>query len=188
MEVLRTRFPEVLILVPDIFRDERGWFLESYNRRGLGKVGIQVEFVQDNHSYSKSKGTLRGLHFQNAPGAQSKLVRCLRGAILDVFVDIRNGSPSRGEWGSTVLTSSYLRQAFIPKGFAHGFLTLEDDTEVEYKVDAFYDRSLDRSIRFDDPELGIEWGVSRPILSAKDASAPRLRDSDCNLEYEGKVI
>lgn len=179
-------FPEVLIIEPKVFRDDRGWFSESYNQKEYGAMGIGCTFVQDNHSCSKRKGTIRGLHFQNCPFAQSKLVRCVQGSIMDVMVDIRKGSANRGSWTSIELSSQNLLQVFIPIGFAHGFLTLEDDTEVEYKVDSYYDRASDRSIRWDDPDIGILWGVKSPILSQKDASAHRLKDVDCNLEYKGK--
>ena len=187
MTIIRTRFPEVLVIEPKAFKDKRGWFIESYNRRQLSSLGIHVEFVQDNHSYSRSKGTIRGLHFQKEPGAQSKLVRCVRGAIRDVVVDIRNGSPTQGKWESFQLSSKNMKQVFIPKGFAHGFLTLEDRTEVEYKVDSYYDKALERCIRYDDPDLGIDWQVASHILSEKDVTALRLRDVDINLEFERKV-
>jgi dTDP-4-dehydrorhamnose 3,5-epimerase len=180
-------FPEVLVIETEAFEDDRGWFLESYNRKEYEDMGVSCAFVQDNHSFSTEKGTLRGLHFQNHPQAQSKLVRCVRGSIKDVVVDIRRGSPNLGRWATTELSSRNMTQVFVPKGFAHGFLTLEDDTEVEYKADAYYDRTSDRSIRWDDPDIGIPWGISSPILSQKDASAPMLKDADCNLRYvEGR--
>lgn len=158
--------------------------MESYNWRELSSLGINATFVQDNHSYSTRKGVIRGLHFQNDPMAQCKLVRCVRGLIQDVVVDIRRGSPTRGRWVSTMLSSKNKRQVFVPKGYAHGFLALEDHTEVEYKVDTYYEKSLDRSIRWDDPDIGIRWRIRKPILSDKDACAPRLRDVDCSFVYE----
>jgi len=179
-------FPEVLIVEPKVFKDDRGWFSESYYQKEYEAMGIGCAFVQDNHSCSKWKGTIRGLHFQNPPFAQSKLVRCVRGSMMDVVVDIRRGSANRGSWASIELSSQNMLQVFIPIGFAHGFLTLEDDTEVEYKVDSYYDRASDRSIRWDDPDICIVWGVKSPILSQKDAYAPRLKDVDCNLENKEK--
>ena len=160
------------------FGDTRGWFTESYNKERLANEGIEVEFVQDNHSYSARKGTLRGIHFQKGHKAQSKLVRCTRGAILDVAVDLRKGSATYKKWWSYELSEENQRQLFIPKGFGHGFVTLEDDTEVQYKVDEYYSKEHDRSIRYDDPELVIDWQVEDPVLSEKDLAAPLLADSD----------
>ncbi|PKL26958.1 MAG: dTDP-4-dehydrorhamnose 3,5-epimerase [Firmicutes bacterium HGW-Firmicutes-15] len=162
------------------FTDSRGWFTESYNKRQLAEQGIGVEFVQDNHSYSACKGTLRGIHFQKEPKAQSKLVRCTRGAILDVVVDLRKGSATYKQWWSYKLSAENCKQLFIPKGFGHAFVTLEDDTEIQYKVDEYYSKEHDRSIRYDDPELAIDWQVKAPILSEKDLAAPPLADSDAD--------
>jgi len=181
MNAFQAMLPEVLLLEAIIHRDDRGWFMESYVKGLMKPLGVDVDFIQDNHSFSLQKGTLRGLHFQNEPMAQSKLVRCTRGSMLDVIVDIRKDSPTFRKWVSLELTSTNMRQIFIPKGFAHGFVTLEDNTEVQYKVDNFYSKEYDRSVRFDDPDLGIDWVVPRPVLSNKDAKAPFLKDSDCNL-------
>ncbi len=181
MKSTHASLPGVVLLEPAVHRDERGWFMESYVLERMKAKGVDVTFVQDNHSFSLHRGTLRGLHFQNEPMAQSKLVRCTRGSILDVVADIRRDSPTFRHWASLELTSMNMRQVFVPKGYAHGFLTLEDSTEVQYKVDNYFDKRSDRNIRYDDPDLGIEWTIERPILSDKDANAPFLKDSDCNL-------
>ena len=149
----------------------------------LADAGIDVDFIQDNRSFSAEKGTLRGLHCQLNPTAQSKLITCIRGTILDVAVDIRKGSPTYMKWVSVELSGENKKSFFIPKGCLHGFLTLTDDVEVMYKVDEFYSPTDDRSIRFDDPELGVEWGIENPILSQKDTNAPLLRDSDVDFNY-----
>ena len=181
MKAFRSVLPGVLLLEPSVHRDGRGWFLESYVMGVMRSLGIDAAFVQDNHSFSLRRGTLRGLHFQNEPMAQSKLVRCTRGSISDVIVDVREDSPTFRQWISLELTSTNMRQVYIPKGYAHGFVTLEDNTEVQYKVDNYYSQENDRFVRYDDPDLGIAWAVENPILSEKDARAPFLKDSDCNL-------
>ena len=183
MKVIETELPEVLIIEPRVFEDERGWFMESYSYRVFKELGIDVVFVQDNHSYSKKKGTLRGIHFQNDPMAQSKLVRCTRGRILDVAVDLRKGSPTYKKWIMLALSEENKRMLFIPRGFGHAFLTLTDDVEVQYKVDQYYSKEHDRSIRWNDPDIGIDWPIKDPILSEKDRNAPFLKDSDCNFIY-----
>ena len=183
MQTIKTKLDGVYIIEPRVFGDHRGWFMETYSKEKLKELGIAVEFVQDNHSYSAEKGTLRGLHFQNNPKGQSKLIRCTEGKILDVAVDIRTGSPTYKEWISVELSSENKKQLFIPKGFAHGFVTLTDDVEVEYKVDEYYSAENDRSIRYDDSEIGVEWGINDPILSEKDLKAPFLKDSDANFKY-----
>ncbi len=183
MKIVETSLPGVLIIEPQVFEDGRGWFMETYSRLKLSKQGIDIEFVQDNHSLSVPKGTLRGLHFQNNPKAQSKLLRCTRGVILDVAVDIRRGSPDYRKWVAVELSADNKKQLFIPKGFAHGFVTLVDNCEVQYKVDEYYAPECDRGIRFDDPEIGVDWDVTNPVLSAKDAKSPFLKDSDCNFSY-----
>lgn len=188
MQIIKTKLEGAYTIEPKVFGDLRGWFMETYSKEKLIEVNIMVDFVQDNHSYSAQKGTLRGLHFQNNPKAQSKLVRCTRGRILDVAVDLRVGSPTYKEWISVELSSENKRQLFIPKGFAHGFLTLTDDVEVEYKVDEYYSLKNDRSIRYDDDEIGVEWDVKDPILSEKDLTAPLLRNSDNNFIYELRRI
>ncbi len=162
---------------PRRYSDERGFFSEVWREDSLRKAGLNVHFVQDNHSYSKARGVLRGLHFQLPPAAQDKLVRVARGAIFDVAVDIRKASPSFGRWVGLVVSAESWNQIFVPKGFAHGFITLEDDTEVLYKTSAAYSSEHERSVRFDDPAIGIEWpSTAPPILSAKDAAAPFLAD------------
>ena len=183
MEKIETSLPGVLIIEPKVFGDNRGWFMETWSKTKMEHMGLSIDFVQDNQSYSAQKGILRGLHFQNNPSAQCKLVRCTRGAILDVAVDIRKGSPNYCKWVAVELSAENKRMLLLPKGFAHGFVTLTDDVEVQYKVDADYDPARDRSIRFDDPAIGVDWGVSNPILSEKDKNAPLLKDSDCNFVY-----
>lgn len=183
MNVIKTTLEEVLIIEPNIFSDQRGWFTETYSQAKFKEIGINTIFVQDNQSYSFAKGTLRGLHFQLNPKAQTKLVRCSKGKILDVAVDIRKGSPSYKQWVAIELSDENKKQIFIPKGFAHGFLTLTDNVEVQYKVDECYSPTHDRSIRFDDPDIGINWGVKLPYISTKDQNAPLLSDSDSNFVY-----
>ena len=184
MKVIETEIPGVLIVEPAVFGDHRGWFCETWNRQKLHDAGIDADFVQDNQSYTKAKGTLRGLHFQQNPMSQAKLVRVVRGAVLDVAVDLRKGSPTYLKHVGVELSAENKRQFFIPKGFAHGFLTLTDDVEFVYKVDAPYAPDCDRSVRFDDPEIGVDWSCEEPSLSDKDIKAPLLRDSDCNFVFE----
>ncbi len=180
MKITRTKVKDVLIIEPDIFEDARGWFIESYNKKKLMGLGIDIDFIQDNRSFSKTKGTLRGLHFQNNPHSQSKLVNCTKGAVLDVTVDLRKHSPTYKEWVSIELTEKNKRQLFIPKGFAHGFITLTDNAEFQYKVDNYQHEESERRIRFDDPEIGVIWGNENPILSEKDKDAPFLKNCDVN--------
>ncbi|MBE6773875.1 MAG: dTDP-4-dehydrorhamnose 3,5-epimerase [Ruminococcaceae bacterium] len=178
MKVIATDLPEVKIVEPQVFGDNRGWFYESYSYEKLRNEGIDVKFIQDNRSYSKEKGTLRGIHFQKSPMAQSKLITCTRGKILDVAVDLRKDSPDYLRWVSVELSEENKLMLFIPKGFGHGFLTLSEDVEVLYKVDEYYSKEHDRSIRFDDKTIGINWGIDDPVLSEKDRNAPPLCDSD----------
>lgn len=185
MEVTQTELPDVKIVVPRVFGDSRGWFMESWSERDMEKAGLHLAFLQDNHSFSAQKGTLRGLHFQKNPFAQAKLVRCARGAIMDVAVDIRRGSPFFGKWIAVELSAENKRQLFIPRGFAHGFLTMTDDVEILYKADQYYSPEADRSIAWNDPAIGVEWGVTSPILSLKDQNAPLLAYSDANFVYGG---
>jgi dTDP-4-dehydrorhamnose 3,5-epimerase len=179
MKIEKTSLEDVIIIIPQVFSDERGWFKETYSKSKFCEIGINTEFIQDNHSWSKSMGVIRGLHFQNPPFAQAKLVRCTRGLILDVAVDLRRDSANYLKWTSIELSADNHKQLFIPRGFAHGFLTLSDDVEVEYKVDAPYSKQSERSIRFDDPDISIKWPIEHPILSDKDRLAPYLRDCDC---------
>lgn len=178
MKVERCAIPDVLLIEPVRHGDARGFFSEVWSRRSLAAHGLDVEFVQDNHAHSAQKGVLRGLHFQRPPSAQGKLVRVARGAILDVAVDIRAGSPTYGQHVAVELSAENWRQLWVPRGFAHGYLTLEPDTEVLYKTDAYYDRAADAGIAWNDPAFGIAWPVETGsvILSDKDRSAPRLAD------------
>jgi dTDP-4-dehydrorhamnose 3,5-epimerase len=168
----------VMELRPRKFGDERGFFSEIWNGAAMAEAGFDLAFVQDNHSYSAARGVLRGLHFQLPPAAQDKLVRVSRGAIYDVVVDIREGSPTFGRWAGLIVSAELWNQVLIPRGFAHGFVTIEEHTEVQYKVTSPYRPDLERSIRFDDPQIGIDWplAASEVQLSAKDRNAPLLRD------------
>jgi len=178
LQLIDTALAEVKILVPARFGDARGYFSETYNKATLAKFGIDVDFIQDNHSLSRPVGTLRGLHFQRKPYAQTKLVRVLRGAIFDVAVDIRHGSPSFGQIATATLSAENGWQLFVPAGFAHAFVTLEPDTEVAYKVDNYYAPDCDGGIIWNDKTIGIEWPLPAggPILSGKDAALPRLAE------------
>ncbi len=180
MKLEKTKIDGAYIIEPDVFGDNRGWFYESYSQKKFEELGIDTVFVQDNRSFSAEKGTLRGLHCQTNPMAQTKLLTCLRGEIFDVAVDIRKDSPTYLQWQGVVLSGENKKMFYIPEGCLHGFLTLTDDVEVTYKVNRFYSAENDRSVRFDDPDLGVEWGIENPILSAKDASAPLFKDSDIN--------
>lgn len=183
MKLINTEIPDVKLVEPQIFGDNRGWFYESYSFEKLKALGIETVFVQDNRSFSAEKGTLRGIHFQKTPCAQTKLICCTKGEILDVAVDLRRGSPTYLKWVSAVLTEENKRMLYIPKGFGHGFVTLTDNVEVLYKVDDYYSKENDRSIRFDDKEIGVDWGVNLPVLSEKDKNAPFLCDSDVDFVY-----
>jgi dTDP-4-dehydrorhamnose 3,5-epimerase len=178
MEIKALDLPGAYLLNPKRFRDVRGFFVEQYNKQTLAAHGLLFNFVQDNLSLSERSGTIRGLHFQPPPSAQTKLVSVLSGAILDVFVDIRSGSPTYGRHVAVELTAENGMQVLVPHGFAHGFCTLADDTMVQYKVDAHYDPARDLGLLWNDPDLGIRWPVSaeRAILVDKDRSQPRLRD------------
>ncbi|WEX10241.1 dTDP-4-dehydrorhamnose 3,5-epimerase [Chelativorans sp. AA-79] len=174
----------VLEIVPRRFADERGFFSETYNAGDLAAAGIRLDFVQDNHSLSISPGTVRGLHFQKPPFAQDKLVRVVRGAVFDVAVDIRAGSPTFGQWVGVELSAARWNQLLVPRGFAHGFMTIEPETEVTYKVTAPYSRDHDCAIRFDDPAIGIDWPAGfTPLLSPKDRAAPLLAGLDTGFRY-----
>ena len=177
---------DVKVITPSIVRDDRGFFSETYSRRALSEAGIDAEFVQDNHSLSRARGVLRGLHFQTEPFAQGKLVRVLRGSIFDVAVDIRRGSATFGQHVSCVLSAENWSQMWVPVGFAHGFCTLEPDTEVFYKVTAAYAPHCDKGIAFDDPDLAIAWPISasNAVLSDRDRRHPRLRDLPAEFTYQ----
>jgi dTDP-4-dehydrorhamnose 3,5-epimerase len=173
-----TELPGVWTFTPKIFGDARGWFTESYSQKTLEPELGNLSFVQDNHSRSTQKGTVRGLHFQTPPAAQDKLVRVLKGSVLDVAVDIRHGSPMFGKHVAVTLDAKTGRQLFVPKGFAHGFITLEPDTEIFYKVTAYYSAEHDRGMLWSDPALRIDWGLAPElaVVSDKDKSLPRLAD------------
>jgi dTDP-4-dehydrorhamnose 3,5-epimerase len=175
----------VVLVTANRFGDERGFFSETYNQRVWHDNGITVDFVQDNHSLSGQAGTLRGLHFQTPPFAQAKLVRVTRGSVFDVAVDIRQGSPTFGQWIGVTLSAQNWNQLFVPAGFAHGFMTLEDNTEFLYKVSAPYSKEHDRSIRFDDPTFGIKWPIdaAKLVLSDKDQNAPFVKDIDTGFVF-----
>lgn len=185
MDAEKTLIDGAVILTPKIFGDNRGWFAESYSKRTLEEIGIKDDFIQDNRSFSAEKGTLRGLHCQTEPMAQAKLITCLKGEIMDIAVDIRKGSPTYMKWVSVILNEENKKMFYIPEGCLHGFVTLTDNVEVMYKVNNFYSPENDRSVRFDDPALGVEWGVANPVLSLKDANAPLLCDSDIEFTYKG---
>ena len=176
LQVTESKLQGVYIITPEVFGDHRGWFMESWSEEKLAQNGINCHFVQDNHSFSASKGTLRGLHYQLNPKCQAKIIRCTSGAILDVAVDIRRGSPQYKQWVAVELTEENKKQLFVPRGFAHGFLTLTDNVEVQYKADNYYAPECDGNIRYDDPEIGIDWGLGEFILSEKDQRAPLLRE------------
>jgi dTDP-4-dehydrorhamnose 3,5-epimerase len=178
VKVERLAIPDVLLIEPARHGDARGFFSEVWSRRALAEHGIAADFVQDNHAASAPCFVLRGLHFQRPPSAQGKLIRVPRGAILDVAVDIRQGSPTYGRHVAEVLSAANWRQMWVPRGFAHGYCTLEPDTEVQYKTDAYYDRAADAGIAWDDPALGIAWPVdaAAAVLSDKDRAAPRLAE------------
>lgn len=177
MDIRETELPGVYVLCPRRFGDDRGWFSETWSARRMAEAGLDIPFVQDNHSLSRPKGTLRGLHYQAPPHAQAKLVRCTAGAIWDVAVDVRLGAPTFGRWVAEELTADNGRQLLIPEGFLHAFLTLTDDAQVEYKCSAFYAPESDGAVRWDSAGLAIDWPLDdAPILSAKDAAAPDFAD------------
>lgn len=183
MKLVPTSVEGAVVIEPDVFGDNRGWFYESYSKPKLEALGITDEFVQDNRSYTASKGTIRGLHCQKQPMTQAKLLTCTRGEIMDVAVDIREGSPTYLKWTSVILSGENKKLFYIPEGFLHGFVTLTDDVEVLYKVNRVYSPENDRSIRFDDESIGVEWGIESPVLSQKDSTAPLLKDSDVRFSY-----
>jgi dTDP-4-dehydrorhamnose 3,5-epimerase len=185
MQVIETALQEVVIVVPHRIGDQRGFFSEVWSARDFSAAGIDAAFVQDNHARSSLRGTLRGLHYQTPPAAQGKLVRVSRGAIFDVAVDIRRGSPTFGHHISAMLTADNWRQIWVPPGFAHGYCTLEDDTEVQYKVTDFYSPRHDRGLRWNDPTLSIEWPVTAEtaIVSERDQKLPLLAEQPELFEY-----
>ncbi len=184
MQVEQTAVPGVLVLTPARFGDARGFFSESWNKQRMAEHGIDLDFVQDNHSLSAAVGTVRGLHFQAPPHAQDKLVRCGRGALFDVAVDIRTGSPTYGHWVGVELSAENGKQLLVPKGFLHGFITTEPNTEICYKCTDYYAPDCDGAVRWD--SCGIDWGFEgTPVLSDKDVAAPALADFDSPFVWEG---
>jgi len=180
-----TGIPGLLLFDPKVFKDDRGFFMESYSQAAFEAEGVRIPFVQDNHAMSVSKGVLRGLHFQTPPKAQTKLVRVTRGEVLDVVVDLRLGSPTYGQWKSFLLTGDNFRQLLVPKGFAHGYVTLTTEVEFLYKVDEYYAPNNDSGIIWNDPDLAIDWGVADPILSPKDEKLGFFKDFKSPFVFEG---
>ena len=186
MDISTTKLPDVLVVTPKRFGDDRGFFSETWNRQAWKDGGIDLNFVQDNHSLSAQKGTLRGLHYQTPPHAQDKLVRVVAGSVLDVAVDARKGSPHYGMWVSVKLSAANGKQILVPKGFLHGFVTLEENTQVVYKCTDYYAPECDGSIQYNDPSLGIDWRLEDDgfTLSEKDKNALTFADFDSPFEYE----
>lgn len=182
MKIEKTFIKDLLVIKPEVFGDNRGWFYESFSTKEFKKMDIDICFVQDNHSYSAKKDIIRGLHCQIEPHSQTKLVRCTRGKIVDYAVDMRRSSKTFKKWFSIELSEENKLQILIPKGFLHGFKTLTENVEIEYKVDDFYFQDCDRSVRYDDKEIGINWDIKNPIISKKDADAPLLSRSDINFK------
>lgn len=180
MKIVKTFIEDLYVVEPIVHGDSRGWFSETYNLNELKKHGINIDFVQDNHSFSKEKGVLRGLHLQNDPFAQTKLVRCTKGKIFDVAVDLRPKSKTYLKWFGIELTQDNHKMLLVPKGFAHGFLTLGENTEVQYKVDQFYNKDSDRSIKYNDPLFSIKWPKMNYQLSDKDKLAKVYNETDVN--------
>lgn len=185
MNIEKTALEGVLILTPARHGDARGFFSESWNHKRMLDAGLDFDFVQDNHSLSTEQGTLRGLHYQSPPHAQAKLVRCSKGHLFDVAVDIRKGSPTFGQWVGVDLSFENGKQLLIPAGFLHGFVTRAPDTEISYKCTDYYAPECDGAVRFDDPDIAIDWGIQNnaPILSAKDDAAPFLANFDSPFTY-----
>lgn len=182
MKFTETALKGVYIVKPQVFGDYRGFFMESWSKRAFEDAGLSYDFVQDNHSSSTVKGTLRGIHFQRGEKAQTKLVRCIKGAVLDVVVDLRPSSPMYKKWVAVELSAENKRQLLIPRGFGHGFLTLTDDVDFLYKVDNPYAPEAEGGICWNDPELGVKWGIEVPILSEKDSKLPCLKDTVTGFE------
>jgi dTDP-4-dehydrorhamnose 3,5-epimerase len=179
------QLPDVVLIEPRTFPDDRGWFCETYKKSDFASHGINFDFLQDNHSRSTSKGILRGLHFQKEPAAQGKLVRCVVGEIYDVAVDIRKGSPTYAKSVSSSLSAENHAMMWVPPGFAHGVLTVSEIADITYKVTSEYSPAHDRGVRWNDPSIGVAWPVTNPILSKKDAEAPLLKDADNNFSWKG---
>lgn len=186
MNLIKTKLKDAYILEPKVYGDHRGFFMETYNTKLLEEQGYYFNFVQDNHALSKESGVLRGLHYQLDPFAQTKLVRVTKGAVYDVIVDIREDSPTFGQWEGFILSEDNKRQLLVPQGFAHGYCTLVENTEFLYKVDNYYSPEHDRGIAWNDPYLNIDWPTSNPILSEKDTKHPKLKDLGSQFIYKGK--
>ena len=188
MKKIETEVEGVYIIESDCYGDNRGWFMETYNEEKFHALGILNTFVQDNMSYSAQKGTLRGLHYQKAPYSQAKLVRCTRGKVIDVAVDIRKGSPTYGRYAACELSAENKRMFFLPQGMAHGFLTLSDEVEFQYKCDNLYNKASEGGIRYDDPSIHVDWGTLldgvEPVLSEKDKVLPYLEECNANFIYK----
>ena len=187
MKIIETKLKDCYIIEPDVFNDERGYFMEFYSDKKMDKArSVLPKVVQGNRSFSK-KGTLRGLHYQRAPYSQAKLVRCTKGTVIDVAVDLRKGSPTYGKWASCELSGENKRMFYLPKGMAHGFLTISDDVEFQYKCDELYNKESEGGIRYDDPTINVDWGSLlngiEPILSDKDKCAPTIEECNANFEY-----
>ncbi|MED4599487.1 dTDP-4-dehydrorhamnose 3,5-epimerase [Paenibacillus validus] len=178
MKLIHTELQGVYIIQPDVYQDQRGFFLESYNKEKFNELGIGVTLLQDNHSFSKESNVIRGLHYQINPCAQAKLIRVITGSIFDVVVDLRKDSSTYGQWISIILDDKNKQQLFIPQGFAHGFCTMLPNTHVMYKVDNYYSPEHERGIRWDDPDLAIQWPTNSPILSGKDKELPLLKETE----------
>lgn len=176
MKIIQTKLEGVYVLIPKVFEDRRGFFMESWSRKTMEEAGLHYDFVQDNHSLSTGKGTLRGIHFQKGDKSQAKLVRCVRGAVLDVAVDLRHDSPTYRQWTGVELSEENKKQFLIPRGFGHGFVTLTDEVEFLYKADNVYAPEADGGIRWNDPDIGVEWNITDPILSDKDQKNPFLKE------------
>lgn len=185
MKITETTIQGVLVLEPKVFGDHRGSFMECYNQQVFRSLGLDFSLVQDNQSFSREIGTIRGLHYQLAPKAQTKIVRVLRGAIFDVAVDLRQGSPTYGKWVGVSLSAENKKQLLIPQGFAHAFCTTAVDTEVFYKVDNFYAPECERGIMWNDPDLAIGWPTSEPVLSEKDTKYPLFQEAENNFTFSG---
>ena len=177
MDIIKTKIDGVYVLIPRVFGDYRGFFMESWSKKTMDEAGLFYDFVQDNHSLSTVKGTLRGIHFQKGDKSQAKLVRVVTGAVLDVAVDLRHDSPTYKQWVGVELSAENKKQLLIPRGFGHGFVTLTDHVEFLYKADNYYAPEADGGIRWNDPDIGVKWGITDPILSDKDKKNPFLKDA-----------
>lgn len=185
MNIIKTELNDCYIIEPNKFGDNRGWFMESYNKNAFKENGLEYDFVQDNESFSKEKGVLRGLHFQRPPYTQAKLVRCTKGKVYDVVVDIRKDSSTYGKWIGVELSPENNRQLLVPRGFLHGFQTLTDDVIFSYKCDNFYNKESDGGVAYDDPDLGVVWPVEEKVLSEKDKNHPTLKEL---IKKEGDIF